>query len=151
MNTYHAKKEPLKVVLYEDDEAARAWVNEAKHNYRDWAQKVPHIDYTVVPDPISLDRLLKSESNQPDLLIVDLDIQNDPDAGYKAIKRFRQIASDDKMPIVVFSASYGKPIRQTAYSSGATSFVKKPANKEKRIQALADIFGYWLELHMNRP
>jgi CheY-like chemotaxis protein len=141
----------MNVWLYEDDADAGDWVKKAKAGYRPWAKKVGKIEEVIVHSPAAFESLLSAaEARAPDLIVIDLEIEGEDHAGVEAIKRVRGHTVHNDMPIVVFSSNGTRLARESAYDAGATSYVKKPAHAGRRVDALADIFGYWLELNQAR-
>ena len=141
----------MNVWLYEDDAEAAEWVKQAKTGYRTWARKVDKIEEVIVHDRTGFEALMATAgTSPPDLLVVDLEIDGNDNAGVDAIKHARELDSQAEMPIVVFSSNGTLAARKSAYEAGATSYIKKPPRLERRVDALADIFGYWIELNQRR-
>ncbi|HEY5723482.1 MAG TPA: response regulator [Allosphingosinicella sp.] len=141
----------MQVWLYEDDADVGDWVKRAKSGYRPWARKIGKIEEVILPTPAAFEKLLSTNKGAaPDLIVVDLEIEGEDHAGVEAIKSVRARSEHNDMPIVVFSSNGTRMARESAYEAGATSYVKKPAHAGRRVDALADIFGYWLELNQAR-
>lgn len=133
------------MVLYEDHEDAREWVASVRANSGTATGRLADFQDIILPDKAALDNLLDQQGEPPELLIVDLKIGGDHNAGFEAIERFRKTCAADTVPIVVFSVVDTTDVVARAYELGATSFVKKPANENRKVDALTEIFVYWLE------
>ena len=140
------RSKKLKVVLFEDDSDAEAWFAAAKSRYYSHEETNVDIEEHIISNESQIYSFFLEDYSIPELLIVDLKVNSRPKAGLEAIEFFRRKAPHKKMPIIVFSLANGESVREEAYKSGATSFVKKPVNTERRILALVHIFKYWIDL-----
>jgi len=148
-------KNDLIVVIYEDEPEMEVLVNEARNivierNFNN-SIRVANFDPIVVKTQGEFDKWLGSEAaNSTHVALVDLQIDEDDWEGVRAVSAIRKDFERVNFPIVVFSKTASKTARKKAYDAGATSYVRKPANRDKLVESLADILGYWVERHEKR-
>lgn len=140
-----------RVLFYEDDEDAGELIREAKENYRDWSSNLCNIQEAVISSKHQFENKLDL-INDPffHLAIIDLQIDDDDDEGIRAIQSLRTEYADYDFPIVMFSKTTNQKSRDSAYAAGATSYIKKPVRRSRKVDCLADILGYWIELHIEK-
>lgn len=81
-------------------------------------------DSVTFEDPVAA--IAWCETGEPDLVLVDYMM---PDLnGHEFIRRFRQIAACQDVPIVMVTTENEKSVRQEALTLGATEFLSKPVD-----------------------
>ncbi len=83
---------------------------------------------------------IASEEN-PDLIVLDLDLGVAGGDGYVVMERLRALAPFATTPIVVLSAQPTIPYAEKSLAAGATAFVEKPFGVETLLLAVHDVLG----------
>jgi len=101
---------------------------------RTWLEKK---GYRVVEAENGNQAIAEAESQQPDLIIMDVEM---PELdGLSATRKIRTLASSDKVPIVVVSAYAADQFRDDALAAGCNAYVStpfEPEDLEKLIETL---------------
>jgi CheY-like chemotaxis protein len=84
----------------------------------------------------------------PCLIILDLKMPRR--TGMDVLQWLREQPVFRCIPVIVFSSSAQRYDVERAYGLGATAFVVKPANNERRSELAALVKGFWLEFN-ERP
>lgn len=141
----------MRVVLYEDQEGFDKVVAEARElcaARTDRQKRLADLDPHIFDSREKFEEWSGTEGfSLVSLAIVDLEIGLEDREGLRAVQVLRNATGSDNLPIVIFSKASTKKARELAYEVGVTSYVKKPATRGKLIQALADIFMYWVGLN----
>lgn len=145
-------KKKLKIVVYEDDAEMQDLVEEAKSALLERTKSKNSRVQCIVPHLIASqeefdDWLSSGGVRDTYFAVVDLQIDEDDWEGVRAVEELRKTRKYEDFPIVVFSKTSNQHSRQRAYVAGATSYVKKPINRDRLVEALSGIIGYWLDLH----
>lgn len=77
---------------------------------------------------------------EPDVLILDLQLQQDREAGFKILEALRKSAWS-RMPVVIFSVFCFPQERQRASELGVNYFVAKPASLARLEQTVRKVLG----------
>ena len=90
--------------------------------------------------------LLRDESNgQKDLpKLVLLDLHTPGDDGRKVLNEIRRDDRFKTLPVIVLSTSDNPIDLKFCYSNGANAYHVKPVDHKLHLQALQQIFAYWL-------
>ncbi|WP_299656946.1 response regulator [uncultured Tateyamaria sp.] len=148
-------KKKLMVVVYEDDAEMKDLVEEAKAALMERGNSSHSRVQCIVPHLMvnqeEFDGWLSSGGvDDAYIAVVDLQIDEDDWEGVRAVEALRKSREYEDFPIVVFSKTSNKHARERAYTAGATSYVKKPINRDRLVQSLSDILVYWVDLHEKR-
>ncbi|MFP4323904.1 MAG: response regulator [Anaerolineales bacterium] len=129
-----------KLLLVEDNADDEALALRALHKH------LPPDSIVVVRDGVAaLDYLLDDTRPLPRIVLLDLKLPRLD--GLEVLRHLRADPRTQYMPVVVMTSSdEGRDIRQS-YALGANSYVQKPVNYERFMQAVAHISQYWLELN----
>ncbi len=83
--------------------------------------------------------------NEPKLILLDLRLPK-----VDGIEVLRQVKSDDRtkvIPVVILTSSRQEPDIKTCYELGANSYIVKPVDFDKLVEAVTGIGLYWLLLN----
>lgn len=83
-----------------------------------------------------------SNAPTPGLMLLDLKMPRVD--GFEVLKTVKQDAKLKKLPIIVLTTSNREKDIQLAYSLGCNSYIVKPVNYEKFIEAVKTIQRYWM-------
>ena len=92
-----------------------------------------------------LEGAYSSISARPHLIILDVQLQDQEEAGLVLLKRLRRL--DSYPPVVMLSVSRAKPIISSSYRSGARVFVTKPATRGSLKSVVESIAAVWQEAY----
>ncbi len=84
-------------------------------------------------------------SNGPQMVLLDLRLPK-----VDGIEVLRKVKSDERtrlIPVVVLTSSRQEPDIKTCYELGANSYIVKPVDFDKLVEAVAEIGLYWLLLN----
>ena len=89
------------------------------------------------------------EAGEPQPLLILLDLKLPKVDGLEVLRRFKEHPVARVIPVVVLTSSDESSDIQAAYRLGANSYIVKPVNFDKFLEAAAQIELYWAML--NRP
>ncbi len=84
-------------------------------------------------------------SNSPKMVLLDLRLPK-----VDGIEVLRRIKSDERtrvIPVVVLTSSRQEPDIKTCYELGANSYIVKPVDFDKLVEAVSEVGLYWLLLN----
>jgi CheY-like chemotaxis protein len=87
----------------------------------------------------------KSEPHHPRVVILDLKLPKV--SGLDVLRRIKSDPATRAIPVVVLSSSREEPDIKTAYALGVNSYIVKPVDFEKFIEAVRLLGLYWLLLN----
>lgn len=148
-------KKKLKIVVYEDDAEMQALVEDAKAVLLERTKSKNSRVQCIVPHLVASqeqfdDWISSGGERDAYFAVVDLQIDEDDWEGVRAVRELRKTRAYEDFPIVVFSKTSNQHARERAYTAGATSYIKKPINRDRLVETLSGIIGYWVDLHEKR-
>jgi CheY-like chemotaxis protein len=85
----------------------------------------------------------------PDLILLDLNLPGM--TGHQVLERVRSEPALRAVPVVVLTTSRRHEDVQKMYASGANTYIEKPQDFSRFVQALQTIHRYWLDLALLPP
>jgi two-component system response regulator len=79
--------------------------------------------------------------------VVFLDLKLPKVSGLDVLRRIKSDPATKTIPVVVLSSSREEPDIKTAYALGANSYIVKPVDFEKFVEAVGHLGLYWLLLN----
>ena len=87
----------------------------------------------------------KSDAHYPRVVILDLKLPKV--SGIEVLRRIKSDPATRTIPVVVLSSSREEPDIKTAYALGVNSYIVKPVDFEKFVEAVGTLGMYWLLLN----
>jgi two-component system response regulator len=87
----------------------------------------------------------KNDAHHPRVVILDLKLPKV--SGLDVLRRIKSDPATRPIPVVVLSSSKEGPDLKEAYALGANSYIVKPVDFEKFIEAVGQLGLYWLLLN----
>ncbi len=87
----------------------------------------------------------KGEPHHPKVVILDLKLPKV--SGLDVLRRIKSDPATRTIPVVVLSSSREEPDIKTAYALGVNSYIVKPVDFEKFVEAVGTLGMYWLLLN----
>ncbi len=81
----------------------------------------------------------------PDLVLLDIKLPRVN--GLEVLRSMRADGANGAIPVVVLSSSVEQRDLETAYALGANSYVQKPVDFDRFVDAVGQIGSYWLRLN----
>jgi two-component system response regulator len=81
----------------------------------------------------------------PDLVLLDIKLPRVN--GLEVLRSMRADSANGAIPVVVLSSSVEPRDLETAYALGANSYVQKPVDFDRFVDAVGQIGSYWLRLN----
>lgn len=88
-------------------------------------------------------------SGAPHPKVVFLDLKLPKVSGLDVLRLIRSNPATQALPVVVLSSSREEPDIKTAYALGVNSYIVKPVDFEKFMQAVGELGMYWLLLNQS--
>ena len=85
------------------------------------------------------------------MLFRSLDLQLPKIGGLEVLKRIRENEITQRLPVVILTSSREESDLMRGYNGGANSYVCKPVEFEKFIDAVQQLSLYWLVLNESPP
>ena len=127
------KKEPLHVLLADDDEADRFLFKEA------FEKMEIEINFQTVNDGVQLMNYLAiKDTPLPDFLFLDLNMPKK--SGLECLKEIRSNALYKDVPVVIYSTSVADRDVEETFQNGATVYIQKPSDFRGLITVLKKAF-----------
>ena len=79
--------------------------------------------------------------------MVFLDLKLPKVSGLDVLRRIKSDPATKTIPVVVLSSSREEPDIKTAYALGVNSYIVKPVDFEKFVEAVGELGLYWLLLN----
>jgi CheY-like chemotaxis protein len=132
-NTEDNKKEPIKVLLADDDK-------DDQHLFEEALEHTPvDTELTTVDNGKELmDKLKDPEIPNPDVIFLDLNMPVKD--GKECVNEIKTDDSLKDIPVVIYSTSNSEKDKSDTYKAGANLYVSKPSSFSKIIQVLKNIF-----------
>lgn len=135
--------EAVEILLVEDNvnDAELALTALAEYNL---ANKVEH----VMDGPEALDYMFgtgkyKGKSyNAPKVVLLDLKLPKLN--GLEVLKKLKTDERTRRIPVIMLTSSREEPDIETAYNLGANSYIVKPVDFDKFVEALKSVGFYWM-------
>ena len=86
----------------------------------------------------------ESTHPSPDLVFVDLNLPGK--SGVEILRRIRENASPDDVPVVVVSSSENPEDIRRVYAASANAYLTKPADPDAFIEMIAAAVRFWLPI-----
>jgi CheY-like chemotaxis protein len=132
--------EPKTILLVEDN------ADDEQLTLRAMRQsEVPNIIRVARDGAEALELLFGSNSRLPDLVLMDLKLPKV--GGLEVLQRIRQEPSTANLPIVILTSSDEERDILACYERGANSFVRKPVDFARFMDAAKQLGLYWLVLN----
>jgi len=114
-------------------------------------------DVTVVRDGVeALDHLFGGETHAghglnaiPQIVLLDLKLPKVD--GLEVLRRIRADERTKRLPVIVFTSSSEEEDMIKSYDLGANSYVRKPVEFERFLEATKQLGMYWLVLNESPP
>jgi two-component system response regulator len=87
----------------------------------------------------------RGEAHHPRVVILDLKLPKV--SGLDVLRRIKSDPATRTIPVVVLSSSREEPDIKTAYALGVNSYIVKPVDFEKFVEAVGTLGLYWLLLN----
>lgn len=100
---------------------------------------VEALEYLFSPDPLPL----------PQLILLDLKLPKID--GIEVLKRIRENERTKILPVVILTTSTEDKDRLDGYRFGANSYIRKPVDFTKFVEAVGQLGLYWLVLNEPPP
>lgn len=137
-------KEPVPIVLAEDDPEDQAFAIEALE-----ASRLANPMH-VVNDGVELLDYLRTTERRPGLVL--LDIKMPRLDGLEALAAIREDPELRTLPVVMLTTSNADMDIARSYDLGVNSYIRKPVTFEGLVAAIRDLGRYWFELvELPRP
>ncbi len=106
--------------------------------------KIGNNTHRVTNGKEALDFLKNSDVSQIQLILLDLnmEVMN----GFEFLQKRTELKGISKIPVVVLTSSARHEDIEKAYKLGANSYVEKPLNPTKFIEAMLKIEDFWVYL-----
>jgi CheY-like chemotaxis protein len=95
------------------------------------------------------DYLFNAEKRLPSLILLDLKLPKI--GGLEILQRVRHEARTKLIPIVVLTSSKEDTDRVSSYNLGCNSYIRKPVDFDKFVEAVGQLGLYWLVLNEPPP
>ena len=135
--------QPETILLVEDDPGHARLIERNLHRAHITNEFVTLSDGQQAVDYLSGIGKFADRVQHPIPCLVLLDLKLPRKSGLEVLQWLRQTSKLPWMPVIVFSSSTQQEDIEKAYRSGASSFVVKPANVEKRIELPASSVRFW--------
>lgn len=135
--------EIIEILLVEDNVNDAELAISALNEYN-LANKVEH----VKDGPEALDYMFgtgKYEGkNKPSPKVILLDLKLPKLNGLEVLKKLKSDPKTRKVPVIMLTSSKEEPDIEQAYNLGANSYIVKPVEFDKFVDALKNVGFYWL-------
>ncbi|MEM1040557.1 MAG: response regulator [Pseudomonadota bacterium] len=131
----------MAVLIVDDDEKDRKIV--AEHFSRNQSHLVIECG-SVVQFETTLAILKTKSSDSPALILLDLQIEGDANAGWKMLQLAK--ASLPHVPVVIVSSDNRKRTKQKSYAGGACTHVSKGIDSSAYRAKMAQLEEYWQDV-----
>ena len=135
------------ILLVEDNE------DDVELTLRAFARSEVHYEIVVVRDGVqAVEYLLRrdeADGGAPQIVLLDLKLPRVD--GFEVLRRLRADARTRRLPVVVLTSSDEEQDIAACYDLGANSFVRKPVDFARFVDAARQLGGYWLDLNEPAP
>lgn len=135
--------EIIEILLVEDNMNDAELAISALNEYN-LANKVEH----VKDGPEALDYMFGTGKyqgkNNPNPKVILLDLKLPKLNGLEVLKKLKSDAKTKKVPVIMLTSSKEEPDIEQAYNLGANSYIVKPVEFDKFVDALKNVGFYWL-------
>ncbi|HEX8547419.1 MAG TPA: response regulator [Cytophagaceae bacterium] len=140
--------EPIEILLVEDNMNDAELAISALNEYN-LANKVEH----VKDGPEALDFIFCKGKYKdrvcvaPKVILLDLKLPKLN--GLEVLKKIKEDNLAKKIPVIMLTSSQEEPDIEAAYSLGANSYIVKPVEFDKFVEALKNVGYYWMLINQS--
>lgn len=138
----------IEILLVEDNMNDAELAISALNEYN-LANKIEHVQ----DGPEALDYIFGTGKyagkNNPSPKVILLDLKLPKLNGLEVLKELKSNAKTKKIPVIMLTSSKEEPDIDQAYSLGANSYIVKPVEFDKFVEALKNVGYYWMLI--NQP
>ena len=112
------------------------------------------VDITVARDGVSALEMLHGTAEKDPMplpAVVLLDLQLPKVDGHEVLRRIRETPATSLLPVVILTSSLHERDRLQTYKTGANSYIVKPVDFEKFVDAAGVIGKYWTRMNYPPP
>lgn len=135
--------DPIQILLVEDNSNDAELAISALNEYK-LANRIEH----VKDGPEALDYMFGTGKyagkNHPLPKVVLLDLKMPKLNGLEVLKKLKSDERTRKIPVIMLTSSREEPDIDKAYSLGANSYIVKPVEFDKFVEALKNVGYYWM-------
>lgn len=124
------------VIIAEDDEDDQFLISSA------WDECDTDVAYKFVSDGVALLQLLENSDDQPEFLIMDLNmpIKN----GREVLSELRNSSKYKCLPVLIMSTSKAPYDIESSYDAGANAYLVKPSTFTELESLLKNVLAFWI-------
>ena len=83
-------------------------------------------------------------ASRPGIVLLDLNLPGTD--GREVLRAIKGDPDLRKIPVIVLTTSHSEPDIEACYAAGANSYVQKPVNFERFVQAISRLSDYWINV-----
>ena len=117
-------------ILYIEDSAVNTYIVK---------KMIKSLGYEMIPAYDGAEGIVKAEQNQPDLILIDLNL---PDVhGIEVIKHIRRMPSFDETPIIALTATDSPLMKEDCLKAGCSDYLEKPVSQPRLVSTVEKHLG----------